>query len=355
VIVRTQINTQPILGVVASAIVVTLSLLAAVTPSPEFVSGWIGLVLTASVPTLMIEAMVWKRAPFMAWRQPARGIASVALNAVIGVVVATAAIYVFGGGQFKPTPFVIIPLVASVPITLGQIALFDCWPFSKVTRSSSQIGLMVLAATYGTVVLIARVCFSYIFLRDAPFYDSVLDPKGAFDARYAVTMLVASVGSMLALVALDFCPVRKLAQVFPMFERQPWRGLASLGVVALMTAVLWLVCVIWWRMDIATFQAEVCVSFIFGMFVLLEMLQGKIFPRVDQPLKGCLVIGVAALIAIAAYALYGSVAVQLRGLADLSSSRALETWISTAMLAITFPGMVVFANFFEFWPLRGRM
>ena len=50
------------------------------------------------------------------------------------------------------------------------------------------------------------------------------------------------------------------------------------------------------------------------------------------------------------YALYAWVAGQI-GLAGGKPNYDLELWLASAMLAITFPFMVVFADFFDFWPL----
>jgi hypothetical protein len=340
------------LGILGSAIVITISLLFAVAMSPEAVTGWIGFALTAMVPALIVLTPVWQSQ--LQLHQPLRGIVSLMVNAVIGAVVVAGSIVSFGGGYAQPTPFVIMPLIVTVPLTLGQIFLFDCWPFAKLTTSRAMVGLMVLAASYGLAAIVDRLFFDFGFLRAAPFYHTDLDPNGLFDARTTVAFAVASVGGVLALAALDFWPVTKLAGLLPIFQRQPYRGLLNLGVVILTSAALWAFFVIWARMDVATFQAHVCVSFIFGMFILLVMLQGRVFPDWPQPIRGLVVIGLAILIAGAAYSLYAKAAVRLGGVADLPPSPDLQSWVSTAMLAITFPGMGVFADLFEFWPLRSQ-
>jgi hypothetical protein len=216
------------------------------------------------------------------------------------------------------------------------------------------IGLLILATTYGTALIVDYLFFDYGYLHGETFYDLKLDPHGPLDARSAVATLVASAGGVLALASLDFWPVTKLAAVLPIFEKQPWRGVFSLSLIALMVSALWVVFLTWKRMDIAVFQARVCVSFIFGLFTLLVMFRGEVFTHRPQPLKGLLLISSATLIAIAAYSLYHMVAIRFLGLEDLLPSRELENWVSTVMLAITFPGMAVFADHFDFWPLSAR-
>jgi hypothetical protein len=353
----TYLLAQPMLGVAGAAIVIVLSLSLAVALPPPTINGWVGLVLTATVPTLIVQTVVWRGrvpVPRVFAQQPGRGTAGLAVMAAFGATVAAIAIWVCGGGQTEPTPFVMMPLVSTVPITLWQVFLFNCWPFSRWAKSPIAIGLLVLAASYGGAAVADHLLFDYGFLQGVPFYEARLDPRGAFDARDAVAILVASAGGVLALAALDFWPVTTLARALPILEKQPWRGAASLALVLCVAVGLWTLCVAWRGMDVAAFQARVCVSFIFGMFILLVMLEGKAFAGWPQPVQGLLVNGTAALIAVAAYALYHLAATRLCDLVDLSPSRDLETWISTAMLAITFPSMGVFADLFEFWPLRWR-
>jgi hypothetical protein len=50
---------QPVLGVVGAILVVTLSLAFAALLPPPLVNGWVGLGLTAAVPTLIVQTTVW--------------------------------------------------------------------------------------------------------------------------------------------------------------------------------------------------------------------------------------------------------------------------------------------------------
>jgi hypothetical protein len=341
------------LGVVGAVLVVTLSLAFAIVLPPAIINGWVGLVLTAMVPTLIVQTTVWRN-PFAAaahLAQPLRGLVGLLVTMALGAAISVAAILGFGGGEARPTPFVIMPLVSAVPIVLWQVFLFECWPFSRLAQSPIGVGLLTLTANYVAVAVAVRLFFNDAFLRGAVFYDARLDPSGLFDAPDVVATLVGSAGGVLALVALDFWPVTMLARRAPIMKTQPWRGIAGLAFALGGAITLWAAYVPWSGVDVSVFQARACVSFIFGMFVLLVMLRGSAFAGRRQPLKGLLVIGVAVLIAIAAYRLY-LLAAAWRG--GLASDTELETWISTAMLAITFPGMSILADLFDFWPLRRR-
>lgn len=345
----TGLLAQPVLGVLSAILVVTLSLASAALLPPPVVNGWLGLGLTAAIPTLIVQTTVWRGRPRAIAKQPLRGVAGVSVMMASGACISIAALLGFGGYAPRPTPFVIMPLVTAVPIILWQVFLFECWPFSKFVKFPSAIGLLALATSYAAVAVGVHLFFDYAFLRGSPFYDARLDPGGLFDARDIVAILIASAGGVLALTAVDFWPVTALARLLPILNGQPGRGIAGLALSLGGAVTLWAACSLWLGVDIDTFQARICVSFIFGMFVLLVMLQGSVFSGQPQPLRGLLIIGTAALIAAVAYPLYRQVAVWRGGLA---SALELETWISTVMLAITFPGMGVLADLFDFWPLR---
>lgn len=340
---------QPLLGVLSSVLVISLSLVVAVVLPPPVVDGWVGLMLTASVPTLIVQTTIWRGAAVMNATQPRQGMAGLLVTAICGAAISLAAVLYFGGGKPQPTPFVILPLVSAVPIVIWQVFLFDCWPFSRLGRSPVGTGFLTLAASYAIVAIVVRLFFDEGFLRGTAIYDAALDPGGMFDARDVVAILVGSAGCVLAMVALDFWPVRMLARRLPALNAQPWRGALGLTFTLGGAVTLWAACVPWLGTNVSSFQARVCVSFIFGMFVLLVMLQGSAFAGRPQPLRGLLVIGLAGLVAVAAHAIYARAADWRGGLAP---GDELETWISTAMLAITFPTMGVLADLLEFWPLR---
>jgi hypothetical protein len=74
--------------------------------------------------------------------------------------------------------------------------------------------------------------------------------------------------------------------------------------------------------------------------------------QLPQPWRGLALISAAAMLAVALQALYRSIAISRFGLPGGAPQYALELWMATSMLAITFPMMVAYASFFNFWPLR---
>ena len=56
-------------------------------------------------------------------------------------------------------------------------------------------------------------------------------------------------------------------------------------------------------------------------------------------------------IAIAGYKGYQALAIKVFGLRQGGPAYSQELWITSAMLSITFPLMVLYASYFQFWPM----
>jgi len=345
---------QPHLGIVATLLVVVVALGAALALSSSFEAGAATVFMVAMVPTQIVTSLHWRGevpAAFGRLPQPLRGLAFTGLGVAVATVVALAAVLVFGGGRFEATPFVIMALVITVPITLMQVILFEGWPFSALTGSRALQGVAILIATYGITYVVDRVFFDFAFVAGAPFYHPDLDPHGLFVAWVPMTALVAAVYAMLILVLFDFRPTAGLFARLPALARQPWRGLVNAVVVAVLVAVPWAGFVTWGGMDLVTFLVRVAVSLIFGVFILLVMMRGAPFVAFAQPWRGFVLSAVAIVLAVVAFALYRWAAVTVHGIAAGPPTWELELWLASAMLAFTFPAMVAFADWFGFWPL----
>ena len=99
---------------------------------------------------------------------------------------------------------------------------------------------------------------------------------------------------------------------------------------------------------------RVAVSLIYGIFLVNLMTGHQLLADWGQPRRGMTLTVIAAALAIAMYAVYSHSApvIARHALAAGSPAYELEIWVANAMLGITFPLMVVFAGFFEFWPLK---
>ena len=344
-----DLKKQPWLGLAATVLVVAASLAFAVALTPAVEMGWATLILVAMVPTQILLTLFWHgEVPrsLGGLKQPGRGLAFIGLTVIVGLAVSVLSIVVLGGGEARPTPFVIMVLIITVPVTLWQAVLLDAWPWVLLTKSRVWQGVGIWVATYVVAWAISRIFYDFSFLRGAPFYREALDPHGLFYAQSPLTLCVGSVSATLALVVMDFWPTARLT-------RQPARGLANMLLVAALVGALWLGFVTYGGMDVVQFQARVCVCLIFGLFILLVTMRLSLFTGLAQPWRGLALNAVAAGLAVLTYALYAWVARTI-GLASGGPGYSLELWLASAMLAITFPFMVVFADFLDFWPLVRR-
>jgi len=106
-------------------------------------------------------------------------------------------------------------------------------------------------------------------------------------------------------------------------------------------------------MDVVAFMVKVPVAFIFGTIVVLNMMQASLFAKFTQPLKGVLSAATAAIIGVVLSLTYGALAPTLTGqLTAGPPGYDFERWLASALLAVTFPLLVLYAEFFKFWPLQ---
>jgi len=99
---------------------------------------------------------------------------------------------------------------------------------------------------------------------------------------------------------------------------------------------------------------RVAVSLIYGIFLVQIMMRHQLFAGWRQPLRGVALTAIAGLLALLMYSLYAISAsvISARTVPAGPPAYELEIWVANAMLGITFPLMIVVADFFELWPLN---
>jgi hypothetical protein len=346
---------QPTVGIVATILVVAIAISVAVALRTDLVLTWMNLLLVSMVPMQMVIGLVWhckQPAPIARLPQPVRGLAFLVLTVGVGMLVAMVAQHTVGGGLTPPTPFVNMFVIFSVIVTIWLIVPMQCWPFTAVLgKLPVAMGFALLLAAYALAWILFNASFDFGFLHQAPFYSETLDPHGRFTAWNPLTFGICSVATILSLVLLDFWPVSILARTVPAFGRQPLFGLASGALIALIVTTIWQICVVQLEMDVVQLLVR-AVSMIFGIFIVLVMFEGAPFIRLPQPRRGLVLISVAAILAVSMYMLYRYFAVNHLALPGGVPGYTLELWLATSMLAMTFPFMVLYASFFNYWPLR---
>ena len=87
---------------------------------------------------------------------------------------------------------------------------------------------------------------------------------------------------------------------------------------------------------------------------MLITLEGALFSRIPQPLRGVVSLVSAAIVGIVLARLFVAVSGTLSG--DIPWGAPAfegEIWLASALLAVTFPFLSYHADFFGMWPLRG--
>lgn len=163
---------------------------------------------------------------------------------------------------------------------------------------------------------------------------------------------ISSAMLMLCLTLLDFWPTAALAKRLPVLGKQPFFGVVNAVLIAGLAALVWRVIVGAQGMDVVGYMTRICIAMIFGIFVLLVMLEGVPALKPAQPWRGLVLTAGATVLATALLGLYQLVALHRFKLPAGQPSYALELWLASAMLGVTFPAMVFYASYFKFWPLE---
>jgi len=342
---------QPAAGILATIMVMALALgFISLFAFPTF-TGWIAYCLLCLIPIQIVIAVIWASNPSFAAkaRQPAKGALLILFSLLIGAIVTVVCFVTVGGAVSPPTPMLTMCSIVSVIITFWAAIMWGGWPFTAVIKNPIAAGLAMLAACYLVNYLLFRLFFNYGFMQGAPVYVPSQDPHGLFNAWYALSFYLTLLAAMFLIVNFDLWPLTKFAGVM----RQPVLGIVwTLAVFVIATAVYY-VGVIAMQTDPVAFMVSVPVPFIFGTIVVQNMLQGSLFAKSQQPVKGVLnaiaVIVIGGLLA----RLYGALASVVTGTVNPGPpGYEYEIWLASALLSVTFPFLIFHAEFFKLWPLQ---
>jgi hypothetical protein len=343
---------QPVTGVVATLIVIAISLAFISLFDFSTFSGWVTYFLICLIPMEIVIGVIWagKHPAFAANRkQPVKGILLAVILPIAGAFFGTIYFFTAGGGIGPPTPMLAMCIIVSVVVTFWMSIMWGGWPFTAFIKNTLVAGLVLLVACYAVNYLLFRIFFNYEFMRGATIYVPSLDPHGMFNAWYSLVFYMAALGVMFLMLHFDLWPLTKSAPIM----KQPTLGLVWTAIALVVGAAALYLGVYVLGMDVVAFMIRVPVAFIFGTIVVLNMLQASLFAELTQPLKGVLSATAAAVIGVALSFLYGTLAPALTGtLTAGPPGYDFERWLASALLAVTFPLLVLYAEFFKFWPLQ---
>jgi hypothetical protein len=343
---------QPLAGTVATLVLCAVALgFISLFPFPLF-SGWVAYLIDCIIPMQVIIGVIWggKHPAFAANRtQPIKGVLLLLVNLAVGAVLAVGLWQWIGHGIDPPTPILIFYMISLVLSTFVLSIMWGGWPFVGWFKSPVAAGFAVLLAAVGINYLLFRVLFDFSFMQGAPFHRPGIDPHGLFNAWNAVVYYVTLIAAMFLIAGFDLWPLTK----FPALMRQPVLGLAWTGLSAALAGIVFYLGIGVLNMDIANFMITVPIPFIFGTIVVLNMLQGSLYGTLKQPGKGVATAATVALVGSVLAQVYGALSPMVTGtLKPGLPAYDFEIWLASALLSVTFPALVFYAEFFKLWPLR---
>jgi hypothetical protein len=341
---------QPATGILATAIVMAVSLFfISLFDFPTF-SGWITLALMFLIPMEIVVGVTWGcRYPVFAARrgQPWQGVLLASVLPIAGAIFGAIYFYTAGGGVSPPTPMLAMCTIVSVIVTFWMAIMWAGWPFTALMRPVAA-GIALVTACYAVNYALFRLFFNYDFMRGAPVYVASLDPHGMFPAWNALVFAMSALGVMFLMLHFELWPLSKSAALM----KQPALGLIWTVIVLGLGGLVFYAGVSGAGMDVVAFMVRVPVPFIFGTIVMLNMLQGSLFAKLTQPLKGLLSAAAAMIVGAALSWMYQALMPVVTGkLTAGPPGYDFERWLASALLGVTFPLLVLYAEFFKFWPL----
>ena len=342
---------QPLLGLAALLMVIIISLGIISLFEEATFSTWVAFLFMCCVPAQIVFALVWHCSiPAAAGKmgQPGRGVTFTVLTAALGMVFAVLTYYLVGKGH-GVTPMLLMYTIMTVVVTFWFAVLWQCWPVTRFSDNPLVIGAGVLLVAYFGAYIVFALLFDFSFLEGAPVYFPDADPGGLFMAWIPMSFAVTTVAMILTLVLFDFWPVAGISNPGA-------RTLAATAVVIALAAVVYYLGVCVAGMDKVRYLSLVPVSYIFGIFLPLSLMQGSLFPKLEQPLKGLALTVFCAVAAVILQQLSLLLGPVVSGplAAGPEGHYQEELWLASALLGLTFPVLVVMTDYFDFWPMKKR-
>ncbi len=343
---------QPLAGIAATALVVAVSLGFISLFNFDLFSGWVSYGLLCMIPMQIVIGVTWgAKLPAAAGsrKQPVKGLILVLLTLLVAVIVAVTAFYTTGGAVGPPTPMLMMCTIVSVIVTFWLAIMWGGWPFTAVIKNPVAAGLVLLVACYLINYGLFRLFFDYGFMQGAPVYVASLDPHGMFNAWYALVFYMSVIGVMFLSINFGLWPFTRV----PGIMKQPTLGLVWTLAALVIGGGGFYLAVYVMHMDPVAYFARVPVPFIFGTIVVQNMMQGSLFGKLTQPLKGVANSIVVIVVGEALAALYQALAPVVTGVVNPGPpGYDFERWLASALLGVTFPFLIFYAEFFKLWPLR---
>jgi len=343
---------QPALGMVATAIVIAISLGYIALWDFAAFNGWIVFFAFCFIPFEVITGVIWGgNPPFAAgMRQPVKGLVLLLVTLLVGAVVSQFVYRTLGASQGDPGPMLAFFSICVIVTTFFWAIAFGGWPFTVMIKNPVAAGIATWLGCYAVGLAIYWIFCDFTFLEGAPVYVPSADPKGLFHAWTVPIYYMAALTVLFAWLCLDLWPLTSN----PGIMKQPTLGIVVVGGSLVLGYALYYVGVYVAMIQNVEFLLRVPVAFVFGTIVVLNMCQNSVF-KMAQPAKGVLNIVFSAVVGSVLMIGYQQLQPVLSGPLppgpEPFQREQFQVWTANAMLAVTFPFLVFYAAYFNFWPL----
>jgi len=342
---------QPLSGILAAILVMAISLAFISRFDYGMFSGWVAYFLLCIIPMEIVIGVTWgTNFPAFAGSksQPVKGILLALVALAAGVVVSTVYWFVAGGQVSPPAPMLAQCTISSVAITFWWAIMWGGWPFTSMIKNSLAAGLALLVGCYVLNLILFKIFFDYAFMQGAPVYVASLDPHGMFNAWHVLVFELSALSVLFLMALFDLWPFTN----FPGIMKQPVLGIVWTVTALIIGAIAYQIAVNQMGMDPVAWMVKGPVPFIFGTIIMLNMLQNSVFGKFKQPLRGVLNLIAAIIVGQILAQIYLALAPTVTGQVNPGPpAYEQEIWLASALLSVTFPFLVMYADFFKFWPL----
>jgi hypothetical protein len=335
---------QPALGLVATAIVIAISLGYIALWDFGTFNGWVSFLALSFIPFEVVTGVIWGgNPPFAAGlRQPVKGIVLLLVTVLVGAAL--------GASQGDPGPMLAFFSICVIVTTFFWTIAFGGWPFTAMIKNPVAAGLTTWLGCYVVGFAIYWVCCDFTYLAGAPVYVPSADPKGLFFAWNVVVYYMAALTILFAWLCFDLWPLTGN----PSIMKQPTLGSVLVGASLLLGYALYYAGVYVMAIQNVEFLLRVPIAFIFGTILVLNMCQNSLF-KTAQPAKGVMNVVFSAVVGSVLMIAYQQLQPVLSGPLPQGPEpfqrEQFQVWTANAMLSVTFPFLVFYAAYFNFWPL----
>ena len=347
--------TQPALGMAAAALIIAISLgYIAVWDFGRFI-GWVSFFALSFIPFEVMTGVLWGGSPpFVArFGQPQKGAALVGLTLLVGLVTSQFLYRTLGASQGEPGPMLAFFCICVIVTTFFWTIALGGWPFTAMFRNRVVAGLATWLACYAVGGAIYWICANFEYLQGAPVYVPSADPHGLFTAWNVVVYYMSALTVLFSWLCFDLWPLTAR----PAIMKQPTLGIIVTGTSLVLGYVLFAIGVDGLKIQNVEFLLRVPIAVIFGTILVLNMCQNSVSAS-RQPVKGAINLLVSAVVGSLLLLMYQWLEPAISGPVppgpEPFQREQFQVWTANALLSVTFPFLVFYAAYFNFWPLARR-